>query len=287
MGQSMIIEKILNNNVLITVDPKTRREKILMGSGLGFKKKVGQEVDEDKIEKIFIMDNLNDSDKFKKLIQEIPIEIMQITGDIVKRAEEELKCTLDDHIYVALSDHIAFSIKRLANDIVVKNNLLVEIKRVHRKEFEIGQWAVNYINEKLKVSLPLDEAGFISLHIVNASYTDNIGESYILTNVVRDVLNIIRYNFSIEFIEDDLNYDRLLTHLKFFAKRIVTSEKDLKTDNEFIDMIRQKYKEAYKCSLKIKSFVESKYNYNVAEDELVYLSLHIHRVINVIKSKIR
>ncbi|MBK1810267.1 PRD domain-containing protein [Clostridium sp. YIM B02505] len=283
----MIIEKILNNNVLITVDPKTRREKILMGSGLGFKKKVGQEVDEDKIEKIFIMDNLNDSDKFKKLIQEIPIEIMQITGDIVKRAEEELKCTLDDHIYVALSDHIAFSIKRLANDIVVKNNLLVEIKRVHRKEFEIGQWAVNYINEKLKVSLPLDEAGFISLHIVNASYTDNIGESYILTNVVRDVLNIIRYNFSIEFIEDDLNYDRLLTHLKFFAKRIVTSEKDLKTDNEFIDMIRQKYKEAYKCSLKIKSFVESKYNYNVAEDELVYLSLHIHRVINVIKSKIR
>ncbi|GFZ32862.1 transcriptional regulator [Clostridium zeae] len=283
----MIIEKILNNNVVITVDPKTRREKILMGSGLAFKKKVGQEIEDDKIEKIFIMDNPNDSDKFKKLIEEIPMEIIQITGDIVKKAEERLNRTLDNHIYVALSDHIAFSIKRLANDIVVQNNLLVEIKRVHREEFEIGQWAVGYINEKLNVSLPLDEAGFISLHIVNASYTDNISESYILTNVVRDVLNIIRYHFSTEFIEDDLNYDRLLTHLKFFAKRVITAENTEKTDSEFIDIIKIKYRDAYDCSLKIKAFIKSKYNYEVIEDELVYLSLHIHRVINVVKAKIK
>lgn len=282
----MIIEKILNNNVVITVDPKTRGEKILMGNGLAFKKKIGQEVEESKIEKIFIMDNPNDSDKFKKLIEEIPIEIIHITGDIVKKAEEKLKRKLDNHIYVALADHIAFAIKRLANDIVVQNSLLVEIRRVHKEEYEIGQWAVQYINQRLNTSLPIDESGFISLHIVNASYTDNIGESYILTNIVRDVLNIIRYYFSVEFIEDDLNYDRLLTHLKFFAKRIVTSEKNGKTDSEFLDLVRQKHKEAYQCSLKIKTFVENKYNYEVMEDELVYLSLHIHRVISVIRSKI-
>ncbi len=257
-----------------------------MGNGLAFKKKIGQEVEESKIEKIFIMDNPNDSDKFKKLIEEIPIEIIHITGDIVKKAEEKLKRKLDNHIYVALADHIAFAIKRLANDIVVQNSLLVEIRRVHKEEYEIGQWAVQYINQRLNTSLPIDESGFISLHIVNASYTDNIGESYILTNIVRDVLNIIRYYFSVEFIEDDLNYDRLLTHLKFFAKRIVTSEKNGKTDSEFLDLVRQKHKEAYKCSLKIKTFVENKYNYEVMEDELVYLSLHIHRVISVIRSKI-
>jgi beta-glucoside operon transcriptional antiterminator len=282
----MIIEKILNNNVVITVDPKTRGEKILMGNGLAFKKKIGQEVEESKIEKIFIMDNPNDSDKFKKLIEEIPIEIIHITGDIVKKAEEKLKRKLDNHIYVALADHIAFAIKRLANDIVVQNSLLAEIRRVHKEEYEIGQWAVKYINQRLNTSLPIDESGFISLHIVNASYTDNIGESYILTNIVRDVLNIIRYYFSVEFIEDDLNYDRLLTHLKFFAKRIVTSEKNGKTDSEFLELVRQKHKEAYQCSLKIKTFVENKYNYEVMEDELVYLSLHIHRVISVIRSKI-
>ena len=47
----MIIEKILNNNVVASIDPKTNKEIILMGSGIGFNKKIGQEVEEKKIQK--------------------------------------------------------------------------------------------------------------------------------------------------------------------------------------------------------------------------------------------
>ena len=51
----MIINKVINNNVLSTHD-ENNREIVLMGKGIGFQKKVGDEVAEDKIEKRFVLD---------------------------------------------------------------------------------------------------------------------------------------------------------------------------------------------------------------------------------------
>ena len=34
----MIVEKVLNNNVVVSIEPKTRKEIILMGQGIAFGK---------------------------------------------------------------------------------------------------------------------------------------------------------------------------------------------------------------------------------------------------------
>ena len=52
----MIFKKRLNNNAVIAEDEKGR-EKILVGCGLGFQKKEGSEVEEQKIEKIFSLED--------------------------------------------------------------------------------------------------------------------------------------------------------------------------------------------------------------------------------------
>ncbi|MCI5623807.1 RNA-binding protein [Anaerostipes sp. 494a] len=51
----MIIQKVINNNVVSTFDTNNR-EVILMGKGIGFRKKAGDELDKNKIEKIFTLD---------------------------------------------------------------------------------------------------------------------------------------------------------------------------------------------------------------------------------------
>ncbi len=51
----MIIQKVINNNVVSTFDTNNR-EVILMGKGIGFRKKAGDELDKTKIEKIFTLD---------------------------------------------------------------------------------------------------------------------------------------------------------------------------------------------------------------------------------------
>ena len=281
----MIVEKVLNNNVVVSIDPTTRKEVILMGSGIAFNKKPGQLIHARRIEKTFIVDDENLGNKIKKLINQIPEGIFELTDEIITHAIVELNVELDKQIYVSLADHIAFAVKRFKNGITIKNELLNEIRRVHRNEFKVSLWAVDYINKKLDIQLPEDEAGFIALHFVNASYKETTMKSVESTKIIKDILNIIKYYFSIELDEDDLNYDRLLTHLKYFAKRIVNNNKQNINDSGFIKVISTTYPEAYGCAIKIGEYIRSNNNYDVNEDEIVYLTMHIQRVISVAREK--
>ncbi len=212
----------------------------------------------------------------------------------------------DKQIYISLSDHIAFAIKRYKKNMMIKNELLSEIRRVHKNEYKVALWALNFLNKKLKIELPEDEAGFIALHFINASLKlkielpeDEAGfialhfinaslnqtttSSIESTKIVKDILNIIRYYFALEFNEDDLNYDRLLTHLKYFSKRIITNNQDNNSEDEFMNMVIKSYPEAYNCTLKIKEYIVNNYKYEVNSNEIVYLTLHIQRIISVAK----
>ena len=281
----MIVEKVLNNNVVVSIDPKTKKEVILMGSGIAFNKKPGQQIDEKKIEKTFVVDDENLGNKIKKLINQIPEGIFEITDEIITHAIVELNTVLDKQIYVSLADHIAFAVKRFRSGIIIKNELLNEVRRVHKAEFKVSLWAVDYINEKLGIELPEDEAGFIALHFVNAGYRETTMKSITSTKIIKDILNIIKYNFAIELDEDDLNYDRLLTHLKYFAKRIVNNNQNNSTDSDFIKMISTTYPEAYECAVKIGDYILKNNDYHVNDDEIVYLTMHIQRVVSVAREK--
>ena len=281
----MIFEKVLNNNVVVSIDPRTRKEVILMGSGIAFNKKPGQLIDTKRIEKTFTVDDENLGNKIKKLINQIPDGIFELTDEIITQAIIELKVELDKQVYVSLADHIAFAVKRFKNDIIIKNELLNEIRRVHRNEFRVSLWAVDYINKRLNIQLPEDEAGFIALHFVNASYKETTMKSVESTKIIKDVLNIIKYYFTIELDEDDLNYDRLLTHLKYFAKRIVNNNQHNSTDSSFVKVISSTYPESYGCAIKIGEYILMHNKYKVNDDELVYLTMHIQRVISVAREK--
>ena len=282
----MLVEKVLNNNVVVSIDPKSKKEVILMGSGIAFNKKPGQLIDTKKIEKTFIVDDENLGNKIKKLINQIPEGIFELTDEIITSAIVELNTELDKQIYVSLADHIAFAVKRFRNGIIIKNELLNEIRQVHRAEFKVALRAVDHINQKLDVELPEDEAGFIALHFVNAGYRETTMKSVASTKIIKDVLNIIKYHFKIELDEDELNYDRLLTHLKYFAKRIVSDNQNISNDSSFVKMISATYPEAYGCSVKIGEYISQNNNYIVNDDELVYLTMHIQRVISVAREKL-
>lgn len=281
----MIIERIYNNNVVLVVDEDNKKELILTGCGIGFQKKAGQEVDINKIEKKFTIQDESFRDKISKLASQVDESIFNASTQIIEHAERVLAIELYEYIYVSLTDHIAFALKRQRENISIKNDLLYEIRRIHKREFNIGKWAVDYINETFNVNFTEDEAGFIAMHIVNANYQENTTESFLMTKIVKEILNIIRYYYSIQFKEDDINYDRLITHLKFFSKRLIDKNQSEDKQNELIEIIKIKYEDAYKCSCQISKFIEEKYNYNVNQDELLYLTLHINRVISVISFK--
>ena len=279
----MIIEKIYNNNVVLVKDTTSNKQLILTGCGIGFQKKVGQLADETKIEKKFIAEDESFKNNISKLALEVDEDVNKASSAIVEYTESKLKTDLYDYIYVALTDHISFALKRYKENIEIKNELLYEIRRIHKAEFEIGLWALEYINKEFDVNLPEDEAAFIAMHIVNANYSENTSESLLMTKIVKEILNIIRYFYAIEFNQNEMNYERFLTHLKFFAKRLIKNENKRNSKNELLEIIKEKYNESYECANKIKIFIEEHYEYAVSEDEMLYLIIHINRVIEVIR----
>ena len=277
------IKKVYNNNVILAFENSSKKEVILTGCGIGFGKKPNDTVDDSKIEKKFVIQDNNFESKVNKLASEIPEEVFAVSSAIIEYAEKNLNTTLDEYIYISLTDHIYFALKRYKENLPIKNELLYELRRIHKKEYEIGKWAIEYINETFNVNFLIDEAGFIAMYIINANYRESTNKSCLIMNIINQILNIIKNYYSIEFIEDEINFDRLLTHLKFFAKRLIDKTESIDTNNNgLLEIVKAQYKESYDCVKQIKSFIEENYTYKVNDDEVLYLILHINRVISVI-----
>lgn len=274
----MEIYKILNNNVIVSKNEHDK-EIIAIGKGIAFKKKVGEHIEDELIDKVYTLSD-EVSSKFQELAAEIPVEHMKISDDIIKYVKLKLGKKLNDSIYLSLCDHISTAILRHEEGVDVKNVLLWDIKKFYKDEFEIGKHGLEMIKEKLNVQLNEDEAGFIALHIVNAEMDEKLETIYEVTKVMQEILNIVKYFFHIDFDEDSVYFYRFITHLKFFAHRLITksSYQDEQSD-DLLELIKIKYKNAYACCLKIKQFLKTNYAYDLSQEETLYLTIHIARVV--------
>lgn len=99
-----------------------------MGKGIGFKAHTGELIDESKIEKVFRIENENLSRQFQELLENIPLEHMQLTSDIISYAIKNLNVQLNQNIYITLTDHINFAIQRQSQGIQLKNALLWRLR---------------------------------------------------------------------------------------------------------------------------------------------------------------
>ena len=55
--------------------------------------------------------------------------------------------------------------------------------------------------------------------------------------------------------------------------------------NDLLEIIKEKYVNPYLCALKIKSFVEQRYEYILDDEEILYLLIHISQVIQFSKEE--
>jgi len=280
----MIIKKILNNNVITTIDQDTKLEKVVMGRGLAFNKQLGDLVDPKKVEKVFTIENQKENIMFQRLLNEIPMDYVKISETIIDYARKTLKVDFAEHIYVALTDHLAFAIKRHEKGIKIKNDLLWEIKRIHRSEYNVGVWALDYVEKELGIKMELDEAGYIALHLIDASLDQEMNSTLNMTKIIQEILNIIKYFFAIDLDENDMSFDRLITHLRYFAQRVIAKKQVKDEAQPFLEMVKKNYEAPYNCVIKIKKFIGKNYDYYVNDAEIVYLTIHIERIIYHIKN---
>lgn len=274
----MLVKKVLNNNVVITSSPEGE-EVIAMGRGLGFQMKAGMTIDSKKIEKTFRVDNNGELDtRYQELLQAIPQEVLLVTENIIEHASRELSNQLHPSVRVSLADHIHFAIERCIQGKTVKNAMLWEIKKFYSREYALGNEALTSIKKASGIQLGEDEAGFIALHLVNAQLNDDMHNTMDITSLLNDIINLIKYHLRIEMDEESLSYQRLVTHLKFFAQRLIHANTQHSDDDSLFVSVKKEYPKSFTCTQKIYLFIEKKLSHSMTQEEMMFLTIHIERV---------
>ncbi len=278
----MRIQRILTNNALVVLDEK-KREKIVCGKGIGFKKRAGDDLDPTLVEKTYTpAADGKVSAQLEKLLAELPMEYVELSDRIVHMARITLNQKLGDSLVISLADHLYYTLQRFQEGTPIVNGLTWEIKQFYEKEFEAALLAMDMVEETFGVRLPEAETAFLAMHIVNSEAEDStIDETFRITRIIQDVLNIVGRSFAMEFDTSSSYYYRFITHLKFFARRVLRGEQYVEASSEDLaDIVFAKYKEPFRCAQKVGEFLKKQYLYELTVEELMYLTIHIRLVVS-------
>lgn len=275
----MRVKQKLNNNAVLVYDEKDNLEKIAIGKGLGFRARIYECIDVAQIDKIYTVEDKVTYKKFAQVLKTIPEQYIALSEEIISYTEKTLGVTLNAHVYISLTDHIAFAIERIKINIPIHNKLLNEIKILYKEEYAIGLWAVKLIEECLEIDFPEDEAGFIALHIHTIKLKqDHIAESLQTATIIKSVVELIAKDLNVEIDDQTIAYHRLITHLQFALQRAIRDHSLRSIDADIFEMIKQKYVKEYCCAIKIGLYVKKEYGLILPESELVYMTLHIKTI---------
>lgn len=273
----MEIIKVFNNNVVMVLG-SDGQEAIVMGCGLGFQKKSGDSLDTQLIEKTFTLSDSAFPQAMSSLYIDISPQEVAIFQAIVSKAAKVLETNYNENLYLALADHLHFVLERAKQEIFIQNPLAWEVKKFYQAEYQVGQEAVKLLNETFNIAIPEDEAASIALHFINAQKNgQQMAQTVKTTRLIQELINIVRRYYGKEFDEDSVSFIRFVTHLQYFAQRVLAGQSDMAGDNFLFDQVKLNYPQAFTCAQLIQRYVAHHYQFTVTEDELVYLTIHIQR----------
>lgn len=280
----MRVVKALNNNMILARDEQGN-DCICQGKGIGWGKKKNDELDESVIERRFIPKNADESNYFQQLFSEIPGEFWKIAEDVVNYGAEQYGIQVSQKIILPLCDHMAGSVERYRSGIYLDNPMLWDIKRIYPKEFMVGKYALKLLKEQCDIEMREDEAGFLAYHFVNAELEKRSpGTADRTTAMISRVIGIVEKYFRIALNEEDWNYQRFLAHLKFFAEKVISHLPDEEQgDDVLFDNLRMNYPEVYECVSCIANYIFEEFEYDIGQEEKVYLMFHIQRVVHHVR----
>lgn len=273
----MKIKKVLNQNAVLVLDEG--QEKVAVGKGVGFNKTKNDVLSRQLVERMFVMEP-EGLKKLQVLLSQIEDKYFLASEEIIQHAETVLGEKLNEHINIGLSDHIAFAAENIQNNIIVRNKLLSEIEILYSEEFAIAQWAVEYLTQTLEIPFSYDEAVYIAIHIHSArsGRTDN-SKSIREVTIVSEIIHLIEQELAIDIHDDknSLSYSRLVNHLRLFIHRFQQNQYAV-LDEEILEVVKKKYAESYEISKKVQVLLMRNFHYQVPNEELGYLSIHIERL---------
>lgn len=138
---------------------------------------------------------------------------------------------------------------------------------------------MEFNKKKMQIELPETEIYAIALHIVNSIEFIETEELRINNQTVVDcVTAIIEDSLKTKIDRENINYARFVTHLCYLLKRIESEQNIISENSHLLSYLIKEYPEVYKTILTICDFFKNTFEYNLNDDEIVYLLIHVNRL---------
>ncbi len=227
---------------------------------------------------MFILKNEHDREQYKLLVPHVSEQFIALMNDIMLFIQEKAQAPLNEHIHIALTDHISFALKRLKQGLTIDNPFLVETKMLYPKEYEIAAGVVQMLNSRLQITLPEGEIGFIALHIYSSLTNSELASVNQNSRLIVQLVTLIETNLHLTLDPESIHYLRLIRHLQYAIERVKKGEK-VEEAQGFADLLKAEYPVYYNLAWKLVKVMQKELQLPVYEAESIYLTMHLQRLV--------
>jgi transcriptional antiterminator len=275
------VKKTLNNNVLIA-EHDAYGEVVLIGKGIGFNRKSGDPIQNDIAEKMFVLKGEKEQEQYKNLLPFLDEDISNVIISAIELIRERTNSFLNEHIHIALTDHILFAINRLMRGMEIRNPFLVETRTLYPFEYEIAREVVGMINDMTDVNLPEGEVGFIALHIHSAMMNKDLSQVNQHSQLISRLTSMIEQQLDVTINKESVDYMRLVRHIRYTIERVLREER-VEEPEKIAKLLKEEYPLCYNLSWKLIKMMQQTLRKPVYDAEAVYLTMHLQRIQTKVK----
>ncbi len=268
------ITRILNHNSVLAINPDNQ-ECLILGKGAGFGKKTGQRVEFTQPYTAYQLAQTSDHGNPRELVRRIDPLYLSISDRIVTEAKKVFG-SVDTSILVPMADHIAFAAQRIQKNAPISNPLTADIRALFPQEFQIAETAREIIREQAGVVFSDDELGYIALHIHSSLESMQVSQAMQTARIIRECVDMVQSETGLTLDVSSLSYNRLMTHIKYMAARLLKGERLHVDVNQIMS---ESCPRAFQIAEKICRQLEKNLGHPVDGMEVGYLAMHIERVV--------
>ena len=270
----MEVIKKLGNNAAICKD-NSGRELIALGLGIGFPKCPNTLDDLSKIERTFY----NVDNEYLHLFENVDSNILALSADVIDLATTMLSVSLKENAIYTLADHLNFAVIRLNKGMIFNTPISNELRDLYPVEVKVAKYTLNLMKKKLNIELPEEEMYAIAMNIINSEeILSSTSDVSVKSEFILEIVHLIEAQMHISIDKNSFNYSRFASHMQYLFRRKSEYTEISSTNKKLFELLKNEYPKTYQCVLGIKEMIFNKFNWNIGDEELLYLILHVNRL---------
>lgn len=161
--ENMLFEKYENTeNIYELIDIRFHELKTKVDSEEELDRELEKDIEDYFDNYIHDVSNKVDMSKLENIIDP---KVIRVVEELVSLSEERLNRKLNKKVYYGMAVHISNSIERIKKNKKIVKPQLNTIRTQYKEEFNLALDFLKIIERTLDVSMPIDEAGFLSLFL--------------------------------------------------------------------------------------------------------------------------